>query len=383
MGTRMHDKLLGYAVLTAMCALIFFVPNLFSKSSSVGEKAGAGIEECAALTDGAKSTHCVGVRVAKKMNSGSPVAALQDLETVARSNPRIAGVCHQAMHQAAVLADISFDQFSNVVGLRGACASGFTHGMVVQLLANGTAEDLRRAEIACASLADVSEIDRLRARECYHGLGHGLRKKAALSDAIHECSTIDAGRAAKSKCYGGAFMEDTFHRTTRTPLQFHDECAAQKGDARAACFAFVYAKGTTGSDEHSVDQWCDQAGSNDAIAFCYRSVGRAIPGDAGTFCSTLNGDRGQSACIEGFVRGNVYEAFFTKLNDAAALCGGMTSTPRAACTREIGTVIRLKQSRGDKPAPETCTELFEAADRASCADGYRGGETDSLSLSVV
>ena len=252
--------------------------------------------------------------------------AVRKVEQASAASPALAAVCHQAMHQLAARLPVpSGQQIATASTLRGACASGYVHGLFERLLErNHPADDIRASKL-CDQLRNRGDGDLLPARECYHGIGHGLhRRTGSITNALADCERLLASRDARIKCYGGAYMQDSF-TARRFAMPAADEpgpCANTPApDRELACFAFAVS--FNGSLDEAIG-WCDRATTEAARALCLASYGRVLPPDHGRQCADLPDGASYEACIAGFLRGNIHEARLLKADAAAAMC---TDTP--------------------------------------------------------
>lgn len=359
------------------------------------------IASCVVIGDSAKRMICVTTRAHARAKSSGIVASINAVERAAGRDARIAAICHQAMHELARRSKAPGEQvMGQLPRIRGACASGYVHGVFEQVAKDALSGQVTALARDCRRYQRKPGRDHLAARECFHGLGHGLRRRkssgdagepgSAMYSAIRACRAIAAAMASAttsrphiapqpgpySKCLGGAFMEDRFVNG-RQLLPIPDEAATCPHDdppaVAAACRAFAVA--LAGRWEYVLG-WCEADSRERVQSLCLMSYGRSLPPSTSAPCAQLLADVSYRACIAGFLRGNIHEAQLLEVGAGARTCASAALDQRPSCAEELGRLTAVLDH--DAPCVFADRQLADA-----CAAGKRDPAPDSMSPAVI
>jgi hypothetical protein len=289
-------------------------------------------QDCADLVANNERVGCI----AGGADAAHPIAAVRNVEAEARQKPKVALVCHQAMHRfAARISRPSKTLINQAVHLKGACASGFVHGIFERSIEHAGTQDTSTAVEVCEQLWSGANGDPLPARECFHGLGHGFRRRIQSATAsLDACDEAIPEADAQLKCYGGVFMEGQFTRVDPTidSALKRSPCVGLRGTRAAACYAF--SAGFDG-DPLKAAQWCDSAPNDDARLLCLASFGRTLPVAEFEQCAQFDDGESVDACFAGLLRGEIYEAQLLTVAQAQQRCATVTRPYNSNCSAQL------------------------------------------------
>jgi hypothetical protein len=136
-------------------------------------------------------------------------AALDSLQLLAARDPEISRRGHQLAHalgRAAIAR--AGDDPAALARCRPLFQAGCYHGVLEGYLASVERVDAQRLTGMCAALARPGEAV-ISARECAHGLGHGLLERVGydFGVALRACDAFRSD-ALKEECHDGIFMQN-------------------------------------------------------------------------------------------------------------------------------------------------------------------------------
>lgn len=230
-------------------------------------------------------------------------------------------VCHTQGHAIGRSIYKKYGNFTEAIGRCGsACTYGCFHGVMMEMFATksdslGGAIDeqspeayLRKVEEEAADLCTKPEVASVvRARYCYHGLGHVFAYAAGedLGQAVRSCEGLTSPHAVDT-CQSGAFMEYLFSSvgTPHLNTKGTEPCDAYPDDT-SECYrykAYGWLKAWGGWEPAL--QSCQTMGERTLV--CIRNLALAQASlelivrdeDLDRLCGSLNGDE-HAACIEG------------------------------------------------------------------------------------
>ena len=345
-----------------------------------------GIMGCRTVDAPAKRTTCVSGRMTHVIQADGYDRAFRELESIAAKNSAISNVCHQAMHQAArkLVSDAARD-FTVANEVTGQCVSGFRHSVVEQTVATGTADAVRDILTICATTATGanSDGDTLLGRECYHGAGHGLRRReGSTTRALVACRTTLDDPRAQLKCMGGVMMEAEFSHRAKTVEEGRALCDDLAPDALSACYA-ARLPTEADRDHELLGRWCDGAPTSAARNLCAKAWGRASdPTIARSICPTLRIRRLYAPCIDGFLRGNLANSHDISPVEGASICLTSPAWSRAACAWAYGAALHVRYADRAR-AEATCADRLSDGLRAKCLAGVQAAILDTMDPRVV
>lgn len=323
-----------------------------------------GIDGCRLLREEEPARReCIALRTVALERDRGLVPALRAVEISARQHPRIRAVCHPAMHRAAATLHISTERgIHQLAAERGDCVAGFLHGIIENAVSRATNGDIASTVQLCSRPGATADAQSLQAN-CWHGLGHGLRRTYSTRRSLDQCQRIERDRTAPALCFGGVFMEDQFDRrrdieVERDPIP---PCRdVPDGPMSQACWGLVASRSldflrlsvpTTGA-------YCRSAPTRSDAEACLRYAGQLLPSARVRECVNIGPSSSIAECFDGH-----FEKFITtgELNEdrAARLC---TSLPKPGATSCVDGFARyLSASAGATPAriEASCRDAFD------------------------
>jgi hypothetical protein len=135
--------------------------------------------------------------------------ALDTLQALAEGSPAVARRGHQLAHSLgrATIARAGNDP-AVLARCRPLFQAGCYHGVLEGYLSSVSDVDARTLTGLCAEL-DQPGKPVISARECAHGLGHGLIERVGydFTPALHACDAFDSP-ALREECHDGVFMQN-------------------------------------------------------------------------------------------------------------------------------------------------------------------------------
>jgi hypothetical protein len=325
-----------------------------------------GLRGCTLLADQPRQIDCIADRVVSEARSEPLGAVLARLDEAAVDDPRIAASCHVAMHRAAAQRFRAGSTPEEVIQATGQgdmdCSIGYLHGSIETAVMRGRSSDLATLAEQCPRV-ESREGDG-REGQCYHGIGHGLRRSGDLADAIDTCRTILSFEPARLECYSGVFMEQTW--TTQGELADGslspiEPCTDFVEDelAMSACMDYTAQKALVADlDAREIGRLCmDDApdGWGDECLFGY---GRTLPTSSMRACERVGPGEAFEHCARGYLIGNLRASRVFELATAGDRCAQLESIRnRQECARVLGSVV----------ASDTGADVYQGGCKAAFA----------------
>ena len=318
-----------------------------------------GVDGCRTLTGDEARIDCVADRVTVAMRADGIGPALEAAERSARDHLPIAGVCHQAMHRASHRIGPALEEFRTATRVgSGECATGLQHGVMELAVERG---DTATAAAFCGKEPPSDATDR-RASNCFHGIGHGLRREESTPDALEACAVAAPYADARQSCASGVFMEHGFQelpalRRAGNPIPPCD--AALGSDDMPFCWYNVPDRmQMLEQDLAAAPAVCAKAPDTRSEAACGQGAG-ALMFDARS-CGKFGSDLAVTGCFAGWASRTVLLGRSVSVSEAAAVCEREGADTGALCAEVLGFMVDSLGADAGKLA-RTCREEFSGA----------------------
>jgi hypothetical protein len=217
-----------------------------------------------------------------------PKATLEQLKNDI-SNVKSNTEQHMAVHEFG-------EALYNAEGYKGIvfCDNSFAYGCYHSFFSRAIAD---RGEAVVSLLSDECiKKYKANARNCIHGIGHGLLEyfgPQGLTKAVKECDALKIEKSLNG-CFGGVFMEyfrpilinnGTVIFSVKKPDKnnLYDPCFSVLKDAQAPCF-FHQAQWLYGSvlkSSKSVEDHCNKIPDAESRSACINGIGGALTANNG------------------------------------------------------------------------------------------------------
>jgi hypothetical protein len=325
--------------------------------------------------------------------------ALDSLQVMAKRDTGVSGHGHQIAHS---LGRFAF-RVKPDIGLLSVCrptfSAGCYHGVVEGHLQSLPTVDAKALTTTCADLASGGNAV-ITARECAHGLGHGLleRLEYSLNDALKGCGSF-ATDVLKVECYDGVFMENLVHgaglpgegnehqhgaMNTSKALAFRVEdlgfpCDSVATGYQPSCWNYQpTAVARMTNDRDVALTTCRAAATNEGRERCYRGFGKQSTVWQGhnelrmlDVCSQAPKPYNED-CVAGLVEASIDQAWGPET--ALPLCARMATLggDPTVCYETIGERVVLLYPNPTE-AELVCASIKETAHAEACKRGMGRG----------
>lgn len=203
-----------------------------------------GLEGCELIRSSKARTACTGDFVLRAASDGKLREGLIAVDQQKRSPQRLSE-CHQAMHSVGrTIARRTVVKGDDIVSGSSAqaCSSGIAHGALEQTVQDNPTGVADIAEGVCLGTRTNRDAD-----QCFHGIGHGLKRgdAAAAGQACDRLRPI----AGTADCLGGYFMEISIRGKAGRVQEALETCRVPNEATKLVCFTyFPYAGIEAGLD---------------------------------------------------------------------------------------------------------------------------------------
>lgn len=324
-----------------------------------------GVEGCTRLEGSARQIRCL----SQEFTSGAAAAArdsaagsredavigyVRAAERLAASDPKLAGLCHPAMHELGRSEGSRAADLDRVPTFPGGssqlCTAGYVHGLAEGYLAGSARPDV--AGVFPHLCHDAAARD-----GCAHGIGHALlraheegRWLEATPQAIERCGELPA--SAADSCHAGVYMELAM-LTQPKPVATADYariCNAADVEQKLSCWSYLGTSLATNDVPISeVPGWCAKA-SLPAQFPCIEGYGRDLGikrlGDCAGASERVSL---RKQCVDGAVGLPVGSGHATR-SEARQACSGLDGTLRAHCNDAVDRYSRGREKVEGQPS---------------------------------
>jgi methionine-rich copper-binding protein CopC/putative copper export protein len=299
------------------------------------------VSQCAELSIG--GPNCYRDYFSALLRSDGPTATVDQVDALQARDHYVAANCHQLTHDIGRDAAKYYGSLGQAFSYEAsACAAGYYHGVVEQVLSKWSDTRLEsEVSTACAEVATPRYG--IAHYNCVHGLGHGvmLRFNGELFRSLPYCDQL-ADQWEYSSCLSGAFMQNIISAqedssATLRPGDLQFPCNAVEERQKPDCWRLQssYVLWQVQRDYARGFAVCDAAESAYRDE-CYQSMGRDISGNAGLDVGGVIAGCEQGGaelrvwCYWGAAQNAVYTEYGT--DSATALCDALDPSLQPVCT---------------------------------------------------
>jgi hypothetical protein len=332
-----------------------------------------GLAGCGSLVSDQRRIDCVADRAAPLLADAGTLEGAAKLDRIASENGGIASVCHRSMHMVAASSYRSLRRDLEALletDPAGECSSGLVHGVLENSVTREGRKGLSVLRSVCGTRETV-ERDAGAEGNCFHGAGHGIRRRWSLVEARDLCASIATNVGHLTSCLDGAAMEDAWQpeRVITDLSDVPTACDGLDDDTTLACGVFLPDRlRSLNLDDAQVARACAKLRTAQAREGCTGLIGfNLLPGEA-RVCAEIDAPGTVEACLAAHFARSIYQARNMTTREAGATCRQQEDEAIGArCATALARTLLESRSRTVEAAGERCrSDLRRSALVAAC-----------------
>jgi len=291
-----------------------------------------------------------------KVQRDGPLAAINEIKSVAKSDPYAGAQCHELTH---IIGHEGFEKYGSISTAyskgEGYCWSGYYHGVTEEAIGKMGAQKVKEiANDICADLAATKKysFDHF---NCVHGLGHGFMAVDSfnLFNALKTCDLLHDNWERES-CYGGVFMENVMVavRGDGTSMYLKPDqplypCTEVETTYKQQCYLMQtsYALKQNGYNFAETFRLCRDMQDSDFSMTCYHSIGRDASGASSSniaktkaSCEQAPSAEALEECVVGALKDFV--SYYHSDKQALEFCAAFAEPLQGRCKEQVDAYYR-------------------------------------------